>query len=1425
MKKSKWLKYFPVVTKDLKNEYGKEMLYSNIWKSRLFAFLLICIHLIVLIVDYLNFSKGLWNKVPGYKYLFIMHLILILVLLLYLILTKSATKKIQVNKISFKHYVYEYGYILFVLLWCSIVSIIDQYIHQEITVFILGCIIIAVIFNQNLIQSIINYLICYLVFFLGMWFFQVNHDKFQGYIINSVSLLVLSWIISRIFYNYSVRQFINSKKLEAAILEKENNEYNLQLVNTNLDRVIKERTKALTDTNEKLFNEITKRLQIEDKLKANESKYRLLADLSKDVIWTMDLKMNYTYISPSIEKLLGYTPEEFLESEYKNILLTESYYLANQTFNNELKRISDGEIIDKDFTYILELQHVRKDGTIIWGEVNTSPICDEDGNLVGVHGITRDITDRKTTEEALKNSEEKYRLITDNIEDLVWCMDLKLNSTFTSPSIYKVLGITPEERQEISTKDILTPESYQHVVRLLSETIEKISKGEIDGKTYTVKIELEQVKKDGTIFWAETIVGVLYDKKDNIIGIQGVTRDITDRVKAEKTLKESEENFRILFENSPMGILVSNLKGEIIRINNSLYKMLGSPSADETKKINLLTYKHLVEAGISELLQQAIDTGNEVVGERKYTTKWDKTLYVFCHFKPINDINGNLANIQVIVQDITERKYIEQALRNSEEMYRLVVETANDVIYTVSLDSTLATVNSALERNTGWSPHEVLGKSSLFFIHPEDIERSKNNHFIFLQNPLPETSEFRFLHKNGNYLDVEFSTAPLYKDGKLIGRFGIGRNITERKQAERALRESEEKYRNLIENQGEGVGIVNINEEFVFANPAAEEIFGVTKGGLVGMNLKEFVDQKQYSYIQLQTNLRKKGVKSSYEITITRSDKEQREILLTATPFYEKDKLEMSIFGIFRDITFRKKTEEALRKSEEKYRIIFENAKEGIFQTTIDGKYITVNPSFVKMHGFDSSVELMKSRNDIEIQTYVDPNLRKVFIKIMQDVGYVKGFEYEVYKKDGSKMWVYEDANAVKDSKGNILYFEGFVVDMSERKKAEEARKKQYDFIELSSQISSEFIKLDTSEIDNSIIKALELVVNYTQVSRGYVFLFSDNKEKLILTYEWNHKGTINLKKTLNNIDVYSVRDLISLLKKGKIVEGQKTTEQSTEEYPFNKIMLSTGALSYIQLPLFISNALIGCIGFDTTLKSINWTTDIINAYNLTGQLITHALARKQKDEQIKASLSEKEILLKEIHHRVKNNMQVIISLLNLQANTINNEEIKDIFEESQDRIKAMAIIHEKLYQSKNFEEIDFAGYIKNLTDYLLHSYNIKGENVIIQTDTENIPIEIDMAVPLGLIINELVTNAFKYAFKKTTHGKILVRLHLKESDNLFLEVSDNGSGIAESIDYQNTTSLGLQLVCSLTQQIEGVIELNRENGTRFGITFPYKKS
>ncbi|HUJ89006.1 MAG TPA: histidine kinase dimerization/phosphoacceptor domain -containing protein, partial [Syntrophorhabdales bacterium] len=214
--------------------------------------------------------------------------------------------------------------------------------------------------------------------------------------------------------------------------------------------------------------------------------------------------------------------------------------------------------------------------------------------------------------------------------------------------------------------------------------------------------------------------------------------------------------------------------------------------------------------------------------------------------------------------------------------------------------------------------------------------------------------------------------------------------------------------------------------------------------------------------------------------------------------------------------------------------------------------------------------------------------------------------------------------------------------------------------------------------------------------------------------------------------------------------------------------------------------------------------------------LMQDVTERRVAEERIRLSLKEKEVLLKEVHHRVKNNLQIISSLLNLQSKYIKDDQALEMFKESRNRIRSMTLIHEKLYRSKDLANIDVAEYIQNLSSNLFRSYS--AGRVSLKTQVDDNLLGIDTAIPCGLIINELVSNSLKHAFPEK-QGEIFVDLH-RDDGRFTLIVRDNGVGLPESVDFRNTDSLGLQLVCTLTDQLDGAIELNRAGGTEFKITF-----
>ena len=224
-------------------------------------------------------------------------------------------------------------------------------------------------------------------------------------------------------------------------------------------------------------------------------------------------------------------------------------------------------------------------------------------------------------------------------------------------------------------------------------------------------------------------------------------------------------------------------------------------------------------------------------------------------------------------------------------------------------------------------------------------------------------------------------------------------------------------------------------------------------------------------------------------------------------------------------------------------------------------------------------------------------------------------------------------------------------------------------------------------------------------------------------------------------------------------------------------------------------------------------------AYDITESKRAEEAVRAHA-EQMKASLAEKEVLLKEIHHRVKNNLQVISSLLKLQSGHVHDKAALDMFNESRGRIQTMALVHEKLYQSGNLSQIDFAAYVESLTTLLLRSYSSRGNWVTIEKEIREVSLGIDVAVPLGMIINELVSNSLKYAFPPDRAGRIRLELGRATNGFYFLTIADDGVGLPPDFDFTSTGTLGMQLVRMLTQQIGGTIEISKIGGTEFRISF-----
>lgn len=688
--------------------------------------------------------------------------------------------------------------------------------------------------------------------------------------------------------------------------------------------------------------------------------------------------------------------------------------------------------------------------------------------------------------------------------------------------------------------------------------------------------------------------------------------------------------------------------------------------------------------------------------------------------------------------------------------------------------------------------------------------------------------------------------------------------------------------------------------------------------------------------IKKREELFRRGGTAEQEFRILRPDGEIIHLKQFIHAFFETNTESVVAFGIIRDLTEISKL--ARDKSEQKYRDIFENAIEGIYQTTPEGKIINANPAFARIFGFSSPEELMETVKDIQKDLYAHPEDRDEFKRRLELEGKVKNFEVEFYQIDGSSAWLLVNAKVVKDEKGNIKYYEGMVVDITRLKEAEmavaESEEKYRNIIEQSyngivlsdeegrivewNRSMEEITGLPENEVQGKHLSTLILqslpstftdqqiahltedigkiyhdkempssykkleytfqrpdgrkifveALNFPFYSGGRFFMCTiirdisrqkiaeemtqDHLQKLTILNKIVHiannaqnihdlfKGVLNstlhllgfesgsiylldekkefaelayhenlpeeFLKTVEKLEVS--KDLYhSIYREGKAFYNYLKVRPNLKKFGFKAVAV---------VPFFSGQKVIGSIHVvsreKTSISSLEM--DILETIGMeTGTVI----AKMYSEAAIRDSLAEKEVLLKEIHHRVKNNMQIISSLLNLQLQHVQEEEARNVLIESQGRVKSMAMINEKLYQSPDLARIKFRDYIQKLVYDILYTYGVKARNIELEMDIDDIELDMETSIPCGLIINELVTNSVKYAFPE---GKGTISIQFKGQDELQLIIKDDGIGLPQEVDVEHIETLGLQLVLNLVKQLNGELTINRSQGTEYIIKF-----
>ncbi len=654
--------------------------------------------------------------------------------------------------------------------------------------------------------------------------------------------------------------------------------------------------------------------------------------------------------------------------------------------------------------------------------------------------------------------------------------------------------------------------------------------------------------------------------------------------------------------------------------------------------------------------------------------------------------------------------------------------------------------------------------------------------------------------------------------------------VTERRRAEVAEQEQRERFEVTLASIGDAVIATDTQGRVTFMNPVAEAVTGLLRAQALGKTIPEvfpIINEHSRQVVENPvTRVMREGTVAglaNHTLLITR-DGTERPIDDSGAPIRDREGRLLGVVLVFRDISERRRAEEM----QARLAAIVESSEDVIIGKTLEGIITSWNHGAEQTYGYTAAEVIGRS-----IVLLVPPGRPNDIPEILARLARGEGIErYETLRarKDGQVIPVSLTISPIRNPAGMIIGAATIARNITLRRQAEaeaERRRRETELLAELAQSLSTSLDLDTV-LQRVIAGAQELC----QSERAFIVLREPDSEVMVGRYEIGapHMGYAGLR-----------------IEAGKGLGGQVILTRRpwrTDNYAldarFSKEYLAgaraEGNIAVLAVPILIGTRIEGL--FYLSNPSFRPFTDrdeemllelatdaafaIRNAqlYRAAQEEISR---RAHVEEQLTASLQEKEVLLKEVHHRVKNNLQIISSLLELQSDAIHDPQLLALFRDSQLRIRSMALVHETLYQSQDLARFDVAPYVETLSVQLFRSYGADLQRITLQTEVDRVFLNIDSVIPCGLILNELLTNALKYAFPSGRTGEIQVALHADTDQRVTLVVRDTGIGFPEDLDFRHTNSLGLQLVCMLASQLEGTIELAREGGTRFTLTFPLR--
>ncbi|MBD2346449.1 PAS domain S-box protein [Anabaena subtropica] len=1126
--------------------------------------------------------------------------------------------------------------------------------------------------------------------------------------------------------------------------------------------------------------DVSEHKQAEAALRHNEERWQLAIAGTDEAIWDWDIPTNHTYRSDRWFEMLGYERHELSSfddewsirihpDDYDRVIAAQLAYLRREVPS-----------------YYTEYRLRRKDGSYGWFCSRAKAVWDEQGNPVRLVGSLGDITDSKLAELEIIHSRDLLAGIYNESADALFLVDTTTLLTtdcnqravelFAASSKSELIGI---DGQTLQKQSFTTDE----LVNIVSE---------INHKGFWSQ-EIEYKNKRGDLFWGSLAIKRIC-VAGQAINLVRVT-DISQRKLAELTLHEHETMLCSIGDNLPNGAVYQIVR-ELNGSDRFTYFSAGIERLMEVKAEDVLTdatllYRQLCAEDIPNFVQAVEESYLHLTVfdiQLRVCTPSGLWKWLQLRSTPRQLLDGRVAWDGLVV-DITAIKRTEEILRQSEAL----LAESQQVARLGNWDYDLATGKISWSRGLFYlfQRDPDLGAPSyeenLQLYHPED--RQKLHQAVERAVATGESYKLvlRAFKADGSSIYVEgIGQVQFNSQGQIIRLYGTAQDITEqqvalfeRHQAEAALRESERRFRGIFNNTFHFTGLLSVDGILLEANQTALNFAGITAEEAINRPFWKThwwtISPETQEQLRQAIALAGKGEFIRYEVDVLGANNQVATIDFSLRPLRDETEKVVLLIPEGRDISEqqaalrdRQRAEQELQQKEHFLRSIYDGVANSIFVVdVIDGdfRFMSLNPAHERLTGLVSS-ELQGKTPEQVLPPAFAASVRQHYQNCVE-VGETITYE-ECLPFQGQETWWITSLTPLRDENLRIYRIIGSSINITERKRTQQ-------MLELQAVITRNMAE------GLCLVRANDGVIVYANPKFQQIFGY-DSGELI-----GQHISIINY-------------------------EDDNTTAEGVHG------AIAAAVMQHDEATYEVQN-----IKKDGTPFWCRATTSVFEhpeygtVFVAVQQDITE---QKQAEEKIKASLKEKEVLLKEIHHRVKNNLGIVSSLLQMQCRRTQDSQATAILRDSQNRIASIALVHEKLYRSNDLANIDFAEYIPDLTTHLFDSYNVSSNCIRLNIQVDDASLDIETAIPCGLIINELVSNALKYAFPDNCQGEVQVRLFQQNDQTLTLIVRDNGIGLPTEFDSKKAKTLGITLVQGLVKQLRGQLEIQSQSGTEFKITF-----